>query len=733
MEFFMLDITSYVNDEDDGSFSLQASVSGMHCISCARVIENKLNSYDEIKTARVNVSANRLNFTWQGSKELGNELLDAVNKLGYKAQPYTPLATDIADEHESKTLLKALAVSGFAMGTIMMFSFAVWASNDGDMGETMRKMMHWISGAIAIPTVFYAGRPFFKSAWLVLKNRHTNMDVPISVAILLATGLSIYEVLFTNSEDVYFDSAVMLIFFLLIGRFLNVKARKKAKSAAAGLLTMMEGSATLIEGNKHKEIPIKDIQEKMLLQVTSGEKIPADGIVSTGSTEVDNSMLTGETLPEVVGEGSKVLAGMLNLGNTIQVRVSKPGDQSLLSDIIRLMEKAEQGESRFVRISDRVASFYSPVVHTLGLAAFLFWYFIADVGAHQAIINAVAVLIITCPCALGLAVPVVQVLGSSSLFKRGILIKSGDALEKLSEISTIVFDKTGTLTSGHPELCEHGLSDDDYQLAASMAAQSKHPLSKALAKAYKGQLIKGMTIEEISGHGLMAEYKGKKVMLGKRDWLTAENTDVSNDQLLELWFKIDNAKPQRLTFEDQIRTDAVSVVEKLKARKFGLHIFSGDRKGVVQNIAQQIGVDSYHAKVLPDDKCREIDNLKRHGEHVLMVGDGLNDAPALASAHVSMSPSTAMDITQNAADIVFQGDKLAPVVEAYEISLISNALTKQNIALAVLYNVFAIPVAFMGFVTPMIAAIAMSGSSIVVVFNALRLNSLVKRRLSKKI
>jgi Cu2+-exporting ATPase len=723
----MLDVTSYVIEEDDNHYSVQAAVTGMHCISCVRNIENALNDNEDVISARVNLSANRLEVKWTGQKSRGSELVDQVNKLGYKARPYVPGATETADEHESKFLLKTMAVAGFAMGNIMLLSIAVWSSTDGEMGDATRQMIHLIAAIIALPAVCYSGQPFFRSAFLALKNKTTNMDVPISVGVLLTTGISLYETFVNNSRDVYFDSAVMFLFFLLIGRYLNIKARGKARSAAHGLLEMMSGTANILQDKKQKTVAIKDLKPGMVLQVASGEKIAADGCVLEGSSELDTSLLTGETLPQPIAKGGRVFAGTLNLNAPLAVQIEKPSSGSLISDIVRLMEKAEQGDAKFVRLSDRVAKLYTPVVHVLGLLTFLYWYFIGDIGGNQATLYAVAVLIITCPCALGLAVPVVQVLASSRLFKKGILLKSGDALEKLSNIDTVVFDKTGTLTLGKMRVTNSGvLSATEWQLASSLAARSNHPLSRAIAQTFNGELVE-LEVEEIPGCGIKAQSAQGEIRLGKKDWVAPDMKSEEGEKV-ELWFSVQGKPAKCLIFDDHLRDDIKEVVADLHQKNMATYILSGDRQVVVERVAKEIGIVNFEASVLPDQKCQKIEALKKEGKNILMVGDGLNDAPALALAHVSMSPASAMDITQTAADVVFQGDYLEPILIAHETAKVTDHLTRINLWLAFIYNIIAIPMAFMGYVTPMVAAISMSASSIIVVMNSLRLNKMIRNR-----
>lgn len=714
----MSEFAAFAKANDDGSYELTCLVSGIHCASCIQLIENALISEPDVSEARVNMTTNRLRVVWRGDAERADQLAQKVIKLGYKLKPFDAAEDEKDVLPEEKFLLRCMAISGFAMGNIMLISVGLWTSSGESMGMATRDFFHWISALIALPTIIYAGQPFFRSAWSVLKTGHTNMDVPISIAITLASGMSLVETI-SHGEHVYFDSAVMLLFFLLIGRYLDERAKGKARETAKELLSMLSGSATVVSCcGKQSSVPIKGLREGMVVLVAMGDNIPADGVVVEGKSEIDKSLINGETLPEVIREGSYVFAGTNNISAPIKVKIAKASEDSLLSDIVRLMEKAEQGQAKYVRLADKAARLYTPVVHTLGLLTFLYWWQLGGLEWQPALMIAITVLIITCPCALGLAVPVVQVLASGKLMKRGILLKSGDALEKLAGITAAVFDKTGTLTLGKPSL-DSGMLEAGMQEAASLAAHSKHPLSKALKAAYDGELLPVQEVVEHPGKGLEGVIAGEHVKLGSRNW--CGDGAAENSHHLEIWLNVDGEPVTRFTFEDQIKTDAKSVLQKLKQSGLKLMLLSGDRAEAVQNVANELGLEDARASLTPPEKTAIIEEMSKT-ERVLMIGDGLNDAPSLAAAHVSMSPSSAIDIAQNTADIVFQGDTLAPILTAWHVAKKAQQLVKENFALAVIYNLIAIPLAVMGHVTPLIAALAMSGSSLLVIGNSFRLN-----------
>jgi Cu2+-exporting ATPase len=543
------------------------------------------------------------------------------------------------------------------------------------------------------------------------------MDVPISLAVVLALSISVYE-FFEGGEHAYFDAAVMLLFFLLIGRYLDHRLRWRARAAARDLLAMQKTTAQRVgKDGVISAISARDVKIGDLLLLSPGDRASVDGVIVEGASYADRSMVTGESAPEKVSVDDPIHAGVLNVSDRLVMRATATVENSLIADLARLIETGEQSRSRYVRLADRAARLYVPVVHSLALATVVGWLLVGG-GPRTAIMNAVAVLIITCPCALGLAAPAVQVVATGRLFKRGVLVKSGDALERLAEANAIVFDKTGTLTLGRPQLANRkDLSTDDVNDAAALARISRHPLSRAIVEAAgPGRGIEDAV--EFSGLGVEGNLDGGRLRLGSAAWVGAP---VANDASLETWFRRGDSKPVRFRFEDAPHADAGKVVAALAERGLPAELLSGDREPAVAAAAKTLGLGAYRSSVSPQDKAARLSEMIAAGVKAAMVGDGLNDAPSLAHAHVSLSPGTAADASQAAADFVYLGDGLASIVEAVDVSRKARRRVIENFAFAAFYNACAIPLAVFGFVTPLVAAIAMSGSSMVVTLNALRL------------
>ncbi|MBX4927439.1 cation-translocating P-type ATPase [Rhizobium binae] len=710
-----------------GLRQLDLSVPDVHCGGCISAIESALSALPFVRKARVNLTARRVSCVYQEEIETQatnpSEILAAIAAAGYRAHLIT-LTVPETDRIRNQLLL-AIGVSGFAAANIMLLSVSVWSGADA----ATRDMFHWISAMIAAPALVYAGRFFFKSAWNALKRGRTNMDVPISLAVTLSYAVSLWETMH-HGEHAWFDASVSLLFFLLIGRTLDHVMREKARAAINGLARLgPRGALLIMPDGSQRYVAVEEIAVGDEISIAAGERIPVDGMIVSGESDVDLSIVTGESSPVAVAEGSAVNSGAMNLTGSLVLRATKLARESLLSEVIGLMEAAEGGRARYRRIADRAAALYSPAVHLLALASFLAWGLLGG-DWKQAMLVAVAVLIITCPCALGLAVPVVQVVAAGELFRKGIMVKDGSALERLAEADVVAFDKTGTLTMGRPRLARvEAIDADNTAIASALAAHSRHPLSQALVRDM--EFVSSLAFDrvtEIPGGGLEAWSGTDVYRLGNRAFACGASLAprVGDSPFSEVVLSKNGTDLARFLFDDTLRPGAAQAIGQLAAAGIETLMVSGDRQTVVDNTAQALGIDRALGVLTPKQKVEECRRLSGEGHCVLMVGDGINDAPALAAAHVSMAPATASDIGRQAADLVFFNDRLDAVPEAIAVARRSASLIRQNFALAIGYNVLAVPIAIAGLATPLIAAVAMSTSSIIVVTNALRLNAFGK-------
>jgi len=716
------DFSVFVRKTGDGLAAMDLAVEGIHCAACMRAIEKGLGAEPGLKTARVNLGNRRVRVEWNPAQLTPGRILDKLDAIGFKAYPFSADRLENAEKREEKRLLVCLGVAGFAAMNIMLLSVSVWAGNASDITPETRDFFHWLSALIAIPAALYAGQPFFESAIRALKARAVNMDVPISLGVTLALGMSVVETL-NHAEHAYFDSAVMLLFFLLVGRVLEQSMRRRTRAVATNLAALKsEVAQKLMPDGSITTLPIAAISPGDLVLVRAGERVSVDGVIEAGQSEIDASLVTGETRPLIAAPGAEVYAGTLNLLGALTIRVRAAEAGTLLAEVQTLLQRATETRSVYVQLADRAARLYAPVVHVTALLMFLGW-LAMGIGWHDALIIAITVLIITCPCALGLAIPAVQVVAAGALFKNRVLLNSGDVLERLASVDTVVFDKTGTLTLPEASILNIGdIAPEMVALAGRLALTSRHPLAQALAKA-SGADIPLPEAREEAGTGVFAIYNGLPAFLGKPE---AAGLGAEAQGMLAA---CPSASLIALTWGDQtalfalgqaLRPDAATTIARLKAAGYAIEILSGDHAAAVKVAAEALGIKTYTSGLKPAEKIARLAALKAEGHATLMVGDGLNDAPALAAATVSLSPIEATHVAQAAADAVFIGAGLAPVAAALMVGRRAKAMMLQNLWLAVLYNAIAVPVAILGFVTPLIAALAMSGSSVIVTLNALR-------------
>lgn len=723
-----LDFSHYLRSGGAGLVHLDLAVDGINCAGCMAKIERNLSKIPDVVSARVNLTDRRLALEWKASAIDPAVFVDRLAELGYKAYPFERAGAETQEAERASSLLRRLGVAAFAAMNVMMLSVPVWSGNLSDMLPEQRDFFHWLSALIVLPAAAYSAQPFFSSALRALRARSVNMDVPISIGITLALAMSVFETA-THAAHAYFDAAIMLIAFLLAGRYLDQNMRRKTRAFAGNLAALKAETATrFVDDDEIVTVPLAAIEPGDIVLLRPGERSAVDGNVISGRSEVDQSLITGETLPKTVMAGSPVYAGTLVRTGVLRVRVSAASEATLLSEISRLLENALQSRSRYLRLAERASRLYAPVVHVAALLTMVGW-LIAGAGLHDSIVTAIAVLIITCPCALGLAIPAVQTVASGALFGSGVLLNSGDAIERFAAVDHIIFDKTGTLTLPELDVTNAAaIPPETFALAGRVALSSRHPVAAAIARAAKAAApLPGF--QEEAGQGVHGSFDGLEVRLGRPSYCDAEdaaNAILSRDPEASVVAFRHGASCHVLAVRQRLRPDAAAVVAALQCQGFSIEIVSGDREPAVRAAAESLGICEWRAEVTPVDKIARIDELSRQGFKVLMVGDGLNDAPALAAAHASISPISATHMSQSVADAVFLGEQLEPVETAIATSRKALRLMRQNLWFAVVYNALAVPIAIAGLVTPLIAATAMSGSSLLVILNALRARVRVK-------
>lgn len=681
---------------------LHFSLPTIHCAACIGKVERALNAMPEITEARVNLSLKRVAIT--GKHANPDTIIQTLNTIGFDAFPLDAALLDQTKDTAARALLNRLAVAGFAMMNVMLLSVAIWSGAT----DATRDLFHFISAAITLPVVAYSAQPFFQSAWKALKVGTLNMDVPISLAILLAAGMSLYETV-QGGEHAYFDAALSLTFFLLIGRYLDHRTRMAARSAASELAALEVHTAQTRREDRWEPTPVGDLHIGDEILVPTGGRVAVDGILNSQTATLDRSFLTGESASVQSTLGDAIQAGEINQGAPIEIVATAVGEDTTLRRIASMIERAENSRSSYTALADRAAQVYAPLVHILALLAFITWVWIS--GDIRFSLNiAIAVLIITCPCALGLAVPAVATAAIGRLYGSGFLVKHDTALERLAEVDTVVFDKTGTLTLPVSSL---DLTDTEKSVVAGLASASDHPVSRAilgtLGRITPAQLT---GIEEIAGHGIEATYNGQTVRLGKAAWIGAEFAGTG--------LKIGTAPAKPLSGGEIIREGAAHAVSEFRNAGLEVHLMTGDHADAATKVAVELGFDHVESNISAQQKYERLQAMAAEGRKVVMIGDGLNDTAALAAAHASIAPSTALDASRSAADVVVLSASFKDLPTILKIARATTHLSKQNFLIAAIYNLIAVPIALLGFATPLLAALAMSASSISVLLNALR-------------
>ena len=715
----MLDAFAEIGDERAEALIY---VGKMYCAACSWLIESTLAKTPGVLSAGVNPITHRLRVSWR-PEDLGlGDLLALLAGLGYEPQPLAPESAERPEVAEQRTALKRLVVASLGMMQVMMFAIGLYAGDFQGMSPDMQRFLRLVSLIVTTPVVFYSGRPFFTAAWRGLAARSPGMDLPVSLAIGAAYSASIVATL-TNGPAVWFDSVTMFIFFLTLGRFLEMRARHRSIDRSIALSTVLPNSVTRIDSSGEQVVPATQLVVGDHLLIRPGESIPADGRIEHGATSVDESLLSGESRPRQKAVGDTVAAGSVNLDGMIEIRVGATGGDTMLGTISRLSERARYARPAFVQLADRIASYIVISILFVAAAVAAYWYLHAP---ERAFVITLSVLVVTCPCALALATPAAFAAAGTRLAELRLLITNGNAVEVLSRATTVLFDKTGTVTLGRPVIINVQIFDSEYpeiscrQHAAALETVSTHPIAAAFALSNNPLAATDQRV--VVGLGVAGVINGREWRLGRQDFVAkGAAPDESNDGT-NVFLGVDGQRVARFTLRDELRPDARTTIDALRSLGLSVGLLSGDGEAPVRRIANDLGVTDFHADCTPGEKLDLIQALQQRGEIVVMVGDGINDAPVLAGADASIAPSHGALLAQTSADIIMLGDSLGPVVTGLRTAGQTMRIVRQNLTWAVVYNATALPLAAMGFVPPWAAAIGMSASSLIVVLNALRLS-----------
>ena len=721
--------------------SIHLLVEGIHCAACVWLIEHSLAKQQGVVTAEVNLTSKRLWLKWDNSVTELSSVLKSLGDIGYAAVPFDSDTAEGALAKRHRSLLYRMAFAGFAMMNLMWISIALYSG--ADQGE-FKNWFHWISFFIATPTLFYAGFPFLRNAVLGLRRRYLTMDLPIAIGASATYAYSTYVTITGSSiGHVYFDTVVNFLFVILVGRYLEAISKRQALSATSRLLELQPKLATIITDGTPRVVPIRSVNIGDFLLVRPGEKVPVDGVIVDGQSAVDESMLTGESLPVLKTLTDKVVAGSINGEGAFTVRAQEVLRNTALAKIVSLMEDAQASKAPIQCTADRIVPWFVVITLSLSALTFLYWY---QINFEQALLAATSVLIITCPCAFGLATPMSVAVATGVGANEGILIKQGAALEFLSKVTYFVFDKTGTLTEGKLDVVAietfSELTEDDLlRIAASAEQHSEHGIAKAVMSAALEKKISLLAISDFisyPGQGVQAVIDNQTIMIGTSSWLSEQDIsglenwknridDIERQGISCIFVAIDSVIIGMIGLADQLRDDAQDMIRSLREQDVLVTILSGDKAAVVNAITAELGDIDRQAEVLPKDKADVVRNLQQQGHIVAMVGDGVNDSPALIQADVGIALASGTDVSIESADIVLSHNELQKVADARALASRTLRTIKQNISLSIAYNVIMVPMAMMSLVSPLVAALTMPISSLLVIGNAARIKRFFRR------
>lgn len=757
--------------QHDGEHVREASLilEGITCAACVWLNERHLRSLPGVLQVYVNYSTHRASVRWDNRQIQLSQILQAISAIGYMAHPYDPSRQQELLEAERKRQLKRIGLAGVLGMQVMMISVGLYAGDFYGMEAYYRDFFHWINLILTIPVMLYSAQPFFKSAWRDLSLRQAGMDVPVSLGISLAFFGSVWTTLF-GGEHVYYDSVIMFVFFLSLGRYFELMARKRSAHAAESLVQMVPAMATRINADGEEDIiAVAELNPDDIVRVKPGDSVPADGVIISGQSSVDESLLTGESLPLPKQADDKLTAGTVNIESPLTMRVEKIGQDTLLSHILRLLERAQTEKPAITQLADKAAAWFVLAVLVLATAVASYWW---QVSPEYWLAITLSVLVVTCPCALSLATPTAVTAATGNLTQHGLLTTRGHALETLAKASHFVFDKTGTLTDGKLHVLDtqvfSALSREQcLAYAAALEQQSEHPLGKALvtaaatasilrqaqdsvlrqqaqdsvlrqaqdtASSGNGDALTGAAneVNNFPGQGLSGTIDGQNWYIGTHAFIQTQTGLQADAQRLKnlqaegrslVWLADSQQIHCAFALGDQVRDGAAELVSKLQQAGKQVLLLTGDHQASAQRVAQSVGITDVYANLSPDDKLKQVKALQAQGTVVAMIGDGVNDAPVLAAAQVSIAMGGGTQVARASADMILLSEHLPNLLHGIDTSRKTLHIIRQNLTWAVSYNLLALPAAAMGFVLPWMAAIGMSASSLLVVANALRLTA----------
>lgn len=723
----------YIKTNDEGLYEVNLVIEGIHCSACVWLNEKVLHQTDGVMEASINYTNNKAKIVWDPLEIKLSKIIETIQAIGYNAFAYDPA---LQEEHANKirkSYYIRILVAVFGAMNIMWLAVAHYAGYFSGIQQSFKSVLDVAEFILATPVLFYSGWIFFRGAYYGYKNKIVNMDTLVASGALSAYIYSIYAMI-TERGEVYFDSVVMIITFVLVGKYLEILSKKHAVDTLDSMMSSVPTEVSVLNNGAKSLVAVENVMVDDTIELKPGEKVVIDGIVSLGQASFDESSLTGENEPIYKKVGDEIRSGSVCLDSVVQYKTSADASNSLLSSIVNLLEDAMTKKPRIEQLANSISGYFSSTILAIALLTFIGWYFYTQSFEHALIVG-ISVIVIACPCALGLATPMATLVGIGEAAKRGILFKEATFLETMAKSNLLALDKTGTITEGKPSVVDYETDEAfDPSLLLALVLTSNHPISKGIASHLETHYenLKHFTLENIKSieaRGLEAHYKDKKLLGGNASLLQdkgiAQGITLKDDSENTLFFFVqDNRCVARFELTDTIREGAKEAIDDIKKLGIDVVMLTGDHLSAANRVAKQVGITDIHAKLLPHEKSAKIAQYQNEGKHVVMVGDGINDAIALGSAEIAIAMGSGADIAIGVSDVILLDEKPRSIYEAYKTSRRTYQAIKENLGFSLLYNIIAVPLAVLGFVNPLIAALSMSLSSLAVVGNSIRIKNL---------
>lgn len=717
--------SKYVKQKDDGFYEISLIIDGIHCAACVWLNEKVLHKTPGVVEVVINHSNNKAKILWDNDVIKLSQIIQTIRSIGYNAYPYDPSMQEEQANARRRDYYSRLLVGIFTTMNIMWIAIAQYGGYFTGMKTDIKNLLNFAEFILATPTLFYTGSIYFKGAYYGIKNRFVNMDLLVATGASSAYIFSIFS-MFSGHGEVYFDSVTMIVTFVFAGKYLEVLTRKKAVDTLDTFSSSLPTEVVIVKKEEKSLVRVENVELGDIIEIKSGEKVVIDGVITSGEGSFDTSSLTGESEPVLLKQKDKILSGSLCLDSVIRYEATSTYKDSMLSKIVTLLEDSMDKKPKIEQLANLVSGYFSSVILILALLTFGVWWYLSGSFEHSLVV-AISVIVIACPCALGLATPVATLVGISRAAKKGVLFKEATFLESIAKCDSVVLDKTGTITSGKPQVLKHKyFKEFDENTLYSLVSLSSHPVSQGVAHFLQKENIKAYevhNVKNIEAKGIQATWEGKNIAVGNLAFMHDLHLTCKEEfaGYTLLYFAIDKEVVALFGLQDTPRKGAKQTIAYLK--NLGLHVtmLTGDNAKVANKIANEVGIDDLKSSLLPIDKANYIESLRKEGKHVVMVGDGINDTLALSKSQVAITLGSGTDIAVNISDIVLMNDSFESLKEIFRISNNSFKIVKQNLAFSLLYNVITVPLAMSGYVIPLIAALSMSFSSLIVVSNSMRI------------